>query len=72
MKPVERFNAAINLEEPDRVPIAPLVAIDFAATYFGENMAEMHRNPFKALNVVLRLFDEFGGWDGFTTIPLYK
>ena len=72
MTPEERMTAAINLEEPDRVPIAPLVGMDLAATYFGLNTAEMHREPIKGLDVMLKFFDEFGGWDGYSTFPLYK
>jgi hypothetical protein len=68
----ERMNAAINLEEPDRVPIAPIVGLDLPVAYYGLSTAEMHREPIKGLDAMLKFFDEFGGWDGFSTIPLYK
>ena len=72
MTPNERIYAAINLEEPDRVPIAPIVGMDLPAAYYGLSTAEMHKEPIKALDVMLKFFDEFGGWDGYTTLPLYK
>ncbi len=72
MTPQERMNAAINLEKPDRVPIAPLVGMDLPAAYYGLNTAEMHKEPIKALEAMVKFFDEFGGWDGYSTLPLYK
>ena len=38
MTPQERINAAINLEEPDRVPIAPIVGADLPTAYYGLNV----------------------------------
>jgi len=68
----ERMIAAINLEKPDRVPISPLIGIDVAATYFGLNTVEMHKNPIKGLDILLKFFDEFGSWDGYSIFPLVK
>jgi len=72
MTPAERMTAAINLKEPDRVPIAPIVGMDLPAKYYGLSTAEMHREPIKGLEVMVKFFDEFGGWDGYTTLPLVK
>jgi len=68
----ERMIAAINLEKPDRVPISPLLGIDVAATYFGLNTAEMHKDPIKGLDILLKFFDKFGSWDGYSIFPLVK
>lgn len=72
MTPVERMTAAINLEKPDRVPIAPIVGGDLPAKYYGISTAEMHKKPIKGLDLQLKFFDEFGGWDGYNTYPLVK
>jgi hypothetical protein len=72
MTPQERMNTAINLEKPDRVPINPLIGMNLAATYYGLNTVEMNKYPIKGLDIILKFFDEFGGWDGFPTIPLVK
>jgi uroporphyrinogen-III decarboxylase len=63
MTPQERTTAAINLEEPDRVPIAPIVGLDLPATYYGLNIAELHRDPIKSIEPMVNFFDEFGGWE---------
>jgi len=68
----ERITAAMNLEKQDRVPIVPLVGMDLAATYYKLNTVEMHKDPIKGLDIMLKFFDEFGGWDGHTTFPLVK
>ncbi len=72
MTPKERMTAAINLEKPDRVPINPLMGMNLAATYYGLNTVEMNKYPIKGLEIMLKFFDEFGGWDGFTNFPLAK
>jgi uroporphyrinogen-III decarboxylase len=72
MTPAERMTAAINLEKPDRVPINPLIGMNLAATYYGLNTVEMNKYPIKGLEIMLKFFDEFGGWDGFPNIPLVK
>jgi uroporphyrinogen-III decarboxylase len=72
MTPRERVKAAINLEQPDRVPINPLAGMDLAAHYFGLNIVELHKDPIKALDAMLNFFDHFGGWDGYASIPLVK
>ena len=68
----ERMTAAMNLEEPDRVPIAPIVGMDLPVAYYGLSSAEAHIEPIKGLDAMIKFFDEFGGWDGYTTLPLYK
>jgi uroporphyrinogen-III decarboxylase len=68
----ERMTAAMNLEEPDRVPIAPIVGMDLPVAYYGISSAETHKEPIKALDAMVKFFDEFGGWDGYTSLPLYK
>ena len=65
MTPQERMTAAINLEKPDRVPINPLIGMNLAATYYGLNTVEMNKYPIKGLDIILKFFDEFGGWDGY-------
>jgi uroporphyrinogen-III decarboxylase len=72
MTPEERMTAAMNLEKPDRVPIAPIVGMDLPVTYYGISSAETHKEPIKALDAMVKFFDEFGGWDGYTSLPLYK
>jgi uroporphyrinogen-III decarboxylase len=72
MTPKERMAAAINLEKPDRVPINPLIGMNLAATYYGLNTVEMNKYPIKGLEIMLKFFDEFGGWDGFTNMPFVK
>jgi len=72
MTPKERVEAALNLEQPDRVPIVPLAGMDLAATYYGLPTGPMHKDPPKAVEAMVKFFDEFGQWDGYTTIPLTK
>lgn len=72
MTPAERMEAAINLEQPDRVPICPLIGVPSAAGMLGLNLGELHKDLNKALDALLKLFDEFGGWDGWVAIPNSK
>ena len=70
MSSKERLMAAISLERPDRVPIAPFVDAAPAAKLLGLRSWEIAREGFDAqLATILRLFDELGGWDG-VTLPL--
>ena len=61
----ERFWAAVRLEKPDRVPVAPLVDTAAACKLLGLNSWDVVEAGIDAqLDVILRLFDTFGGWDG--------
>jgi hypothetical protein len=65
MSAVERMECAINLEKPDRVPIWPDVTTSAAAALTGEKNWEAALHGFDAQQEIeLRLFDEYGGWDG--------
>ncbi|MEW6440541.1 MAG: uroporphyrinogen decarboxylase family protein [bacterium] len=61
----ERLMAAIRLEKTDRVPIAFALDTAPAARLLGLNSWELVARGFDAqLDAVLKVFDEFGGWDG--------
>ena len=61
----ERLMAAISLEKPDRVPIAINLDTAPAARLLGLNSWEVVSQGFgPQLDVVLQVFDEYGGWDG--------
>ena len=62
MTPQERFEAALNLREPDRVPICPLGTL-FAAHHSGITMAEYYSDPQAATAAQRKIFDDLGGWD---------
>ncbi len=53
MTPSERYVAALNLEQPDRVPLTPLISMGFAATYYRLKTGEMHKTPTKGLDVMI-------------------
>ena len=72
MTPEERVEAALNFENPDRVPICPLATLPCAAGILGLNLGELHKSPKKSLDAMLRLFDEYGGWDGANLMPNLK
>lgn len=61
MKATERINTVINLECPDRVPLAPLLD-HWAATYTGITNAELMSDPDKRFNAVLKTAIDFK-WD---------
>lgn len=61
MKAAERINTVINLECPDRVPLAPLLD-HWAATYTGITNAELMSDPDKRFNAVLKTAIDFK-WD---------
>ena len=69
MMPKERMQAAINLETPDRVPVCPLVGVPAAAGLLGLNLGELHADPNRAIEALLRAFEEFGGWDAVNFFP---
>ena len=61
----ERLMAAISLERPDRVPIAFALDTAPAAKLAGRKSWELVTQGFDPqLDVVLEVFDDFGGWDG--------
>jgi len=62
MTSYERFEAAINLREPDRVPICPLGTL-FAAHHSGMTMAEYYSDLQSATAAQRKIFDDLGGWD---------
>lgn len=61
----ERIFAAINLEKPDRTPLAPLLTNHGAAALTGRTQAEVHLDPHSALDAFLEVFDRHDGWDMF-------
>lgn len=62
MTPEERIAAVINLETPDRVPVAPLLD-HFAAAYAGYTKAEIMHDPDKRIAAVLKTMRDLGPWD---------
>jgi uroporphyrinogen-III decarboxylase len=61
----ERIAAAINMEKPDRVPICPMIDTAPAANLLGSKGWEVVAQGFEAqVDLQLRLWDEYGGWDG--------
>jgi len=62
MTPKERIAAVINLETPDRVPLAPLLD-HFAATHAGYTKAEIMNDPDKRIAAVLKTMRDLGPWD---------
>ena len=62
MTPRERFEAAVNLKEPDRVPICPLGLL-FAAPYVGMTMETYYSDLKAATYAQRKVFDALGGWD---------
>lgn len=64
MTPRERLSAAIALEQPDRVPIAPLMSLSATASLLDLNAIELYDADADAqLAAVLQVFDKYGGWD---------
>jgi hypothetical protein len=73
MNSTERVSAAIRLEKPDRVPIVPLLTPDPAGHLAGLTMAQVSSSNQVAMNAILKVFDEYGGWDsqyGGPIIPI--
>ena len=62
----ERFEAAVALEMPDRVPVMPLMTA-FAARSQGLTQGEAWREPEKGFKAMLDAFNDLGGFD-----KLYK
>lgn len=64
MTPIERFQAAVRLEKPDRVPVAPLLGTTGAAALLGEEAWKTFSRGHDAqVDLVFKAFDEYGGWD---------
>jgi len=62
----ERLEYAINLEKPDRVPVSFLNNTSAAASLIGEKYWEIAQQGYMAhVDVELKFFDAYGGWDGF-------
>lgn len=59
---IERVNKAINLEEPDRVPVAPLIGYE-AARFFGITIEEFFVDRKKAERAYEYTIDKLGGID---------
>ncbi|MBU0991606.1 MAG: hypothetical protein KJ737_03840 [Proteobacteria bacterium] len=61
----ERLECAINLEKPDRVPIAILGNTSAMAGLVGEKYWEVVKKGYIAqFETELKFFDTYGGWDG--------
>ena len=58
----ERFEAAIALERPDRVPVIPLM-VSFPIRHRGMTQAEAYRDLDRAFRATLETFDDLGGFD---------
>lgn len=64
MTPEERVMAAIRLEKPDRVPIAPLLDAAAACTLVGKTAHEVYaKGRDEMLETCLQAYDKYGGWD---------
>ena len=62
MNSKERIESVVNLEIPDRVPVAPLLD-HFAATYTGISMAELMSDRSKRIGAVIETMQGLGPWD---------
>jgi uroporphyrinogen-III decarboxylase len=62
----ERFEAVVELEKPDRVPVMPLMTA-FAVRAQGITQGEAWREPEKGFKAMLDTFNDLGGFD-----KLYK
>lgn len=65
----ERVQKAINLEKPDRVPVAPLIYY-FNAPYNNMTFADL-RDPRKYYNGLVKMFEDLGPWDANYFINFY-
>jgi hypothetical protein len=62
MSRLERFEAAVALEKPDRVPVMPLMTA-FAVRSQGMTQGEAWRDPDKGFKAMLNTFNDLGGFD---------
>ncbi len=58
----ERLEAAIRCDKPDRVPITPMLDF-FCARYKGVSLEKFVNDNDLARDLLIQVFDEFGGWD---------
>ncbi|AET69823.1 uroporphyrinogen-III decarboxylase [Desulfosporosinus orientis DSM 765] len=66
----DRIKAACALEKTDRVAICPALYRSAAGALQGMTQAETQLNPEKALDAMLKTYDDFGGWDAlYTSLP---
>jgi uroporphyrinogen-III decarboxylase len=69
MTPEERMMAAIRLEKPDRVPVAPLMCTPATGKLLGLKPSDMIAAGFDSLlEAEMRVFEEYGGWDASAPI----
>lgn len=66
----ERLRAAIGLEKPDRIPIAPLMSSAAAATLLNLDSTKVFANGDAQLDAEIKAFDAYGGWDGVIPTPI--
>jgi hypothetical protein len=65
----ERYQAAIRLEKPDRVPVVPLMSTAGAASLVNQDSGALFAGGTKAqVEADLGVFDAFGGWDAASPI----
>ncbi|MDR3573231.1 MAG: uroporphyrinogen decarboxylase family protein [Anaerolineaceae bacterium] len=62
MDPRDRIDAALALKPVDRAPVIPLMDI-YSARYEGVKMASVVRDMDLARDVMIKAFDDLGGWD---------
>jgi uroporphyrinogen-III decarboxylase len=62
MTGIERIQAAIRCEKPDRVPIVPMIGF-FCARYKGVPIVEYVNDQDLARDLLIQVFNEFGPWD---------
>ncbi len=65
-----RFEAAISLEAPDRIPVAPLL-VSFPIRHRGLTQGEAWRNLDMAFQAMLDTFDDLGGFDVLFKTNIY-
>ncbi len=65
MTSTERMEAAYRLEKPDRVPVAPVTNMEMNASFVGMTQAQVANSNDKAVEAALRVWDDYGGWDGY-------
>lgn len=66
----ERIQAALNIQIPDRVPVAPLFYY-FVANYNNMPFAHLY-DPEKYFKGLSRVFDELGPWDAHYYVNAYN
>ncbi len=59
----ERVAAAIRLEKPDRVPVAPLLPPEPIAHLAGMTQGQVAADGMNTVEGFKKIFDEYGGWD---------